>query len=112
MTKREKDAIDVYKRQGTGIATASDSLAAIKKYVFEEKSIEKRELINAVDKNFENTPRLLHKLRFEAPKLGNNDDFVDSIATELLDAFADALNGKVNCRGGVFRAGTGSARCV
>lgn len=94
---------------GTGIATASDSLAAIKKYVFEEKSIEKRELINAVDNNFENTPRLLHKLRFEAPKLGNNDDFVDSIATELLDAFADALNGKVNCRGGVFRAGTGSA---
>jgi formate C-acetyltransferase len=94
---------------GTGIATAADSLAAIKKYIFEEKSIKKEELLQSVDCNFENTPELLHKLRFEAPKLGNNDDFVDSIATELLDAFAGALKGKINCRGGIFRAGTGSA---
>lgn len=94
---------------GTGISTAADSLAAIKKYVFEEKSIGKADLIRAIDENFENTPELLHKLRFEAPKLGNNDDFVDSIATELLDAFSDALKGKTNCRGGIYRAGTGSA---
>lgn len=94
---------------GTGIATAADSLAAIKKYVFEEKSISKEELISAIDRNFENTPELLHKLRYEAPKLGNNDDFVDSIATELLDAFADSLKGKTNCRKGIYRAGTGSA---
>ncbi len=94
---------------GTGIATAADSLASIKKYVFEEGSISKEELINAVDNNFENAPELLHKLRYQAPKLGNNDDFVDDIATELLDTFADALKGKVNCRGGIYRAGTGSA---
>lgn len=94
---------------GTGIATAADSLAAIKKYVFDEKSIDKTEYIKAVDNNFEDTPELLHKLRYESPKLGNNDDFVDSIATALLDAFADSLEGKVNCRGGIYRAGTGSA---
>lgn len=94
---------------GTGIATAADSLAVIKKYIFEEKSLGKAELIAALDANFENDPVLLHKLRFEAPKLGNNDDFVDSIATELLDTFADSLRGKVNCRGGIYRAGTGSA---
>jgi len=94
---------------GTGIATAADSLAAIKKYVFEEKSVDKAELIKAIDENFENTPELLHKLRYETPKLGNNDDFVDSIATDLLDTFGNALKGKTNCRGGIFRAGTGSA---
>ncbi|MBR4910986.1 MAG: pyruvate formate-lyase [Clostridia bacterium] len=94
---------------GTGIATAADSLAAIKKYVYEEKSIDKADYIKAVDENFENSPELLHKLRYESPKLGNNDDFVDSIATRLLDAFADSLEGKINCRGGVYRAGTGSA---
>jgi len=94
---------------GTGIATAADSLAAVRKYVFEEKSIDKQELIDAVDSNFENTPELLHKLRFESPKLGNNDDYVDGIATELLDAFADSLKGKKNCRDGIYRAGTGSA---
>lgn len=94
---------------GTGIATAADSLAAIKKYIFEEKSIDKETLITAVDTNFENYPELLNLLRYNSPKLGNNDDFVDNIATELLDAFADSLSGKVNCCGGVFRAGTGSA---
>ena len=33
----------------------------------------------------------------------------DSIATELLDSFAKCLEGKTNCRGGIYRAGTGSA---
>ena len=94
---------------GAGIATAADSLAAIKKYVYEEKSITKDELIEAVDNNFEHTPELLHKLRYESPKLGNNDDFVDDIAVELLDAFADALKGKKNVLGGIYRAGTGTA---
>ncbi len=94
---------------GTGIATASDSLAAIKKYVFDEKTVGKDELISAVDSDFENCPVLLHKLRYEAPKLGNNDDFVDSISTELLDVFSSCFEGKTNCRGGIYRTGTGSA---
>ncbi len=94
---------------GTGVATGADSLAAIKKYVFEEKSISKQEYLDAVEKDFEGYPELLHKLRFEAPKLGNNDDYVDEICVELLDCFADCVEGKTNCRGGIYRAGTGSA---
>ena len=94
---------------GTGIATAADSLAAIKKYVYEEKSIDKKTLIAAIDADFEGYPELLHKLRFEAPKLGNNDEFVDEIAVALVDTFGNALKGKKNCRNGIFRAGTGSA---
>ncbi|MCQ2454843.1 MAG: pyruvate formate-lyase [Clostridia bacterium] len=94
---------------GTGIATAADSLAAIKKYVYDDKTISAEEYINAVDTNFENSPELLHKLRFETPKVGNNDDNVDSFVVKLLDTFADSLEGKTNCRGGKFRAGTGSA---
>ena len=94
---------------GTGIATAADSLAVIKKYIFEEKSLSKDELIAAVDDNFENSPELLHKLRYESPKLGNNDDFVDSISTDLLDALSDSVKGKRNCRGGIYKVGPGSA---
>ncbi len=94
---------------GTGIATAADSLAAIRKYVYEEKSVSKDDYIKAVDENFKNNNLLLHKLRFESPKLGNNDDYVDEIAVKLLDAFSDSLSGRKNCRGGIFRAGTGSA---
>ena len=94
---------------GTGVATAADSLAAIQKYVFEEKSITPADYIAAVDADFEGYPELLSKLRYETPKMGNDDDFVDAIAVRLLADFAEALEPKRNCRGGRFRAGTGSA---
>lgn len=41
--------------------------------------------------------------------MGNDDEAADAMAVRLLDSFADALEGRRNCRGGVFRAGTGSA---
>ena len=94
---------------GTGIATGADSLAAIEKYVFEEKSISKEALIDAVDSDFEKHSEILPILRYEAPKMGTDNDKADSKATMLLDTFADSLKGKKNCRGGIFRAGTGSA---
>ena len=94
---------------GTGIATASDSLAVIEKYVFEDKTISKETLIEAVDSDFAKHREILPILRYEAPKMGNDDDRADEKAVILLKAFSDSLKGKINCRGGKFRAGTGSA---
>lgn len=94
---------------GTGIATAADSLAVIEKYVYTDKTISKETLIEAIDSDFEKHSEILPVLRYEAPKMGNNNDAADCKATELLHMFAQALKGKSNCRGGVFRAGTGSA---
>lgn len=94
---------------GTGIATGADSLAAIEKYVFAEKTISKEALIEAVDTDFEAHAEILPLLRYEAPKMGMDEDLADEKATMLLDAFAESLKGRKNCRGGVFRAGTGSA---
>lgn len=94
---------------GTGIATAADSLAVISKYVYEESRFSKEELIEAVDSNFAVHTEILPVLRYEAPKLGNNEELPDKLAVQLLDFFAESLKGKVNCRGGVYRAGTGSA---
>ncbi len=94
---------------GSGIATAADSMAVIEKYVFNEKSISPKTLIEAVDSNFEKHGELLPILRYEAPKLGNDSELPDNAAIMLLDAFSEALAGRVNCRGGKFRAGTGTA---
>ena len=44
-----------------------------------------------------------------SPKMGDNDDYVDSLATEIIQAFSDNMNGRDNGIGGVWRAGTGSA---
>ena len=94
---------------GSGVATAADSLAVIEKYVFEDKTISKDDLIEAVDSDFTKHSDLLPILRYEAPKMGNNDDRADKKAVMLLDFFADSLEGRKNCRGGIYRAGTGTA---
>lgn len=94
---------------GSGVATAADSLAAIEQYVFDQKAFTAQTLIEAIDTDFEKHPEILPLLRYEAPVMGNNDDRADGKAVTLLDTFADALAGRTNCRGGIFRAGTGTA---
>ncbi len=94
---------------GTGVATAADSLAAISKYIYKERRFTKEELIEAVDSDFTQHSEILPVLRYEAPKMGNNEELPDNMTVQLLQMFADALKGKKNCRGGVYRAGTGSA---
>ena len=93
---------------GTGLSTAADSLAAMEKYVLCEKRFSADTLREAVDSDFAVHEELLPILRNEAPKMGA-DDAADEWAAFLLGAFAGALVGRKNCRGGIWRAGTGSA---
>jgi len=94
---------------GTGLSTAVDSLAALREYVYNRKKYTPEEIRTILARDYEGYDEALHDFRFDAPKFGNDDDATDALATELLDTFADALEGKVNCRGGVWRAGTASA---
>lgn len=92
-----------------GLSTAADSLTSIVQHIFEAKDVTAEELIQAVDTDFADAPQLLHMLRFETPKLGTNSDIADDNLVWLMDTISDALKGKRNCLGGIFRAGTGSA---
>ena len=94
---------------GSGIACAADALAAVQKYVFEEKKVTYERLISALDNNFADDAELLHLLRFEAPKMGTGSKAADELGGMLLSSFADALEGHINCMGGKWRAGTGTA---
>ena len=98
-----------YGIHGTGLATAVDSLAAIKKYYFEEKRIDYKTYIDAIEDDFKGEAELKELLRKESPKMGQDNDYVDSICVALLDSFDNALKDKVNERGGIYRAGTGTA---
>jgi formate C-acetyltransferase len=98
-----------YGIHGTGLSTAVDSLAALRKYLFEESRVSKEELRQALKNNYEGREDLYTLFRYGGPKMGNNDDSVDSLADKLLGWFADSLEGRKNGRGGIFRAGTGSA---
>ena len=98
-----------YGVHGTGLSTAADSLAVIKKLYFEEKSVALDELLDALKNNFKGYEALQERLRNEAPKMGLDNDDADSIGAALLDSFAEGLKGKRNERGGIWRAGTGTA---
>ncbi len=98
-----------YGIHGTGLSTAVDSLAALRKYVFEESRFSREDIARMLMNNFQGEEEALALLRYQSPKMGNDDDAVDALATRLLDDFADALKGHINDRGGIFRPGTGSA---
>ncbi len=102
----------VYKNYGllsAGISTAADSLAAINNVIYQVGDYDKQTLLDALAANFEGYAPLRNRL-LDCPKMGNNDDAVDTIAGELMETFASHVNGKPHPFGGVFRAGTGSAQ--
>ncbi|MBV4419441.1 glycyl radical protein [Clostridium tyrobutyricum] len=65
-----------------GYGTVVDSLAAIKKIVYEDKKITMDELIDAVYSNFEGK-EVIRQLLLNAPSYGNDDPYTDSIAKKL-----------------------------
>lgn len=65
-----------------GVIDAANSLAAIKKLVFEEKRITLSQLKEALDADFEGYEEV-ERWCLGAPKYGNDDESVDSIAKEL-----------------------------
>ena len=65
-----------------GFGTVADSLAALKKIVFEENVISFDEVLNALDQNFEGYDIIRHRL-INAPKYGNDEAYVDEIAKKI-----------------------------
>jgi formate C-acetyltransferase/4-hydroxyphenylacetate decarboxylase large subunit len=66
----------------TGLINVANSLAAIKHSVFDNHFFSIKELQEALSGNFEGKEEI-HKKLLEAPKFGNNDDYVDQIAADL-----------------------------
>src|ERR1017187_521545 len=95
---------------GACSANAADALAAVKRFVFEEKTVSASRLLTALASNYEKDEPLRQLLHESAPKVGNNDPLADSMLVQLFDMFADACDVvKENGRGGRVRAGSGSA---
>lgn len=75
----------------TGLSNTVDSLAVIKKLVYEEKSISMDELIKAIKNNGKGYERLRAKVLNKIPKFGNDNDYVDSIAVQLMKDFEERV---------------------
>ncbi|RJP24178.1 MAG: glycyl radical protein [Candidatus Abyssobacteria bacterium SURF_5] len=82
-----------------GFATAMDSLAAIKKLVFDDKKLTMAELLDAVDTNFEGK-EAIRQMCLNAPKYGNNDPYVDSIGHDIEEMFINLTRSHKTAFGG------------
>ena len=98
-----------------GIANLGDSLAAIRKTVYEDRSVSREELWNALLTDFAGERgEEIRKLLLAAPKYGNDDDYVDRLVVEGYDSYIDELKKYKNTRygrgpiGGCYYAGTSS----
>jgi len=99
-----------------GIANMADSLAAIKKLVFEEKKLTPAQLMDALEDDFTSSEnqKIQQMLINDAPKYGNDIDYVDELVVEVYNSYIDEMKKYPNTRygrgpiGGIRYAGTSS----
>ena len=89
--------------QGVGTGTITDSLAAIKQTVFEERRFDKREFIEMLDNNFEGYELQRQYLLNKTHKYGNDDDYADNLMKEVFEEFFKNIDGRPTYKGGQFR---------
>ncbi len=88
--------------QGVGIGTLTDSMSAIRKFVFQDGLMTLPQLVDVLDHNFEGNEVLRARLRTQTPRYGNGDDATDALMVSLFDIYHDAIEGRPNGRGGVY----------
>ena len=99
-----------------GIANMADCLAAIKKLVYEDKKITREQLWNAILDDFQSPEnrKIQEMLINEAPKYGNDNDYVDQLVVEAYNSYLDEIKKYPNTRyqrgpiGGIRYGGTSS----
>lgn len=99
-----------------GIANLADSLATIKKLVFEEGKVTQEELWEALmtDWESERSQKIKQIIIHDVPKYGNDDDYVDQLVTKSYDVYIDEIKKYPNTRfgrgpiGGIRYSGTSS----
>ncbi|MGI5971648.1 MAG: glycyl radical protein [Oscillospiraceae bacterium] len=73
-----------------GIPNVADSLAAIKKTVFDDRTLTIDRVLRLLENNLEGDDEALYLLK-KAPKFGNNDPYVDDIARDVLSCCCDYI---------------------
>ena len=91
--------------EGVALATAADSIVAVKKLVYETKQISMSDLIDALKSNFEGKENLRQMLLMKAPKYGNDDAYADDIAREISHVWTEQATQHTSPTGKKYRGG-------
>ncbi|WP_092223103.1 trans-4-hydroxy-L-proline dehydratase [Desulforhopalus singaporensis] len=97
--------------QCCGLGTVTDSLAAIKKHVFEDGRFTMEQLLDAVAKNFAGEEFMRQTIMNKTPFFGNDDRYADDIAVRVYDDLVDIIDGNPNVKGGEYHLNMLSTTC-
>ena len=84
--------------QCCGLGTVTDSLAALKKHVFEENTYDMNQMLEALAQNFDGQEVMRQMIINRTPFFGNDDDDADRIAQKIYDDLFEAIDGKPNIK--------------
>ncbi len=94
-----------------GIANAADSLAVIKKLIYEERRFRWEEIRDALKSNFEKAEQTRQILLKNAPKYGNDEPYVDDLGNDILNFLYQEIDQYRNARGGRYFIALYSIAC-
>jgi formate C-acetyltransferase len=89
--------------QGVGLGSITDILTSIRYNIYDKKRVSWDELLRATEADFKGHEELRHKLIYDTPRYGNDDDYADMQAVTVFEIYYDVVNGKPDSRGGVHR---------
>jgi formate C-acetyltransferase len=89
--------------QGVGLGTITDSLSAIRRHVFDDRRFTMAEMLQMLSSDFEGRESSRQLLLNRTPRYGNDDDYADDIMKQVFETYHDAVDGRPNTKGGVYR---------
>ena len=89
-----------------GIATAVDSLYAVKKLVYEDGELTFSQLAEILKSNWEGQEMLRLKVQRRLPKYGAGFAEIDKMAAGIVQKLSELVNRRPNVKGGIYRLGT------
>lgn len=88
---------------GGGMATAVDSLAAIKKHVFDDEKLSIKQIREAISVNFRNHEKVRNQLK-QGLRFGVDNDAIDFLAAEIVEKFCTIVKHQKRYSGGHYKA--------
>lgn len=89
--------------QIVGIGTITDCLASLKYNVFEQGRFTMKEILDAIDANFEGHEMIHNLVLNHTPKYGNDDDYADDIMLDVFKNVRDRIKGRKAVCGGTYQ---------
>jgi len=89
--------------QGVGLGSVTDSLASLKKHVYDEEHMTLEKMKEILEADFEGYDDERILFLENTPKYGNDDDYADDIMRDVFEIFYGAVNGRQNSKGGHHR---------